>query len=166
MQYSSGKESPRDFQSRESRLIVACLTTASGRLPKRSLHLIAFQLVPCTLFNWIVQTFLATKSFAAGSSTDHCHLACVLKSVPRDILSSIGCIIQLSRSAVGVTRISWGWLLNVPFFRSSCSSGFLRLFFSWWHVRAESTCRDTWRYSLRDSSSNAISSLFWYNFCS
>ncbi len=61
MQYSSGKESQRDFQSRESRLIVACLTTASGRLPKCSLHMFAFQLVPCTSFKLIVQTFLATN---------------------------------------------------------------------------------------------------------
>ncbi len=128
MQYSSGKESPRDFQSRESRLIVACLTTASGRLHKRSLHLIVFQLVPCTSFNMVVPAFLATKSFAADSSTDPCHLACISKSVPRDIIPLIGCSTQLPRSAVDVMRVSRGWSLNVPFLRSSWSSGFLRRF--------------------------------------
>jgi hypothetical protein len=107
-QYSSGKESPRDFQNHESRLIVACLTTASGGLPKCSLHLFAFQLVPCTSFDSIVWTFLAMKSFAAGSSTDPCHLACVSKSVPRDVISLISCSTQLHRSAVGVTRVSRG----------------------------------------------------------
>ncbi len=115
MQYSSGKESQRDFHTSESRLIVACLTTASGWLLRRSLHLIAFQLVPCTLFHLIVWTFLTAKSFAVGSSTDPCHLARFLKSVPRDVISSISCSTQLPRSAVGVTRVSRGWLLNVPF---------------------------------------------------
>ncbi len=126
--YSSGKESQRDFQICESRLIVACLMTASGQLPRRSSHLIMFQLVPCTLFNLIVQTFLAAKSFAAGSSMDPCHLACVLKSVPRDFIPSIGCSTQLPRSAVGVTGVSRGWLLNTSFLRSSWSSGFLCCF--------------------------------------
>jgi hypothetical protein len=112
MQYSSGKKSPRDFPSCESRLIVACLMTASGRLHKRSLHLIALQLIPCTLFNMEVRTFFATKFFAAGSSTDPCHLACVSKSVPRDVISSIGCSTQLPRSSVGVTHVSRGWLLK------------------------------------------------------
>jgi hypothetical protein len=59
-------ESPKDFQTHESRLIVACLTTASGQLPKRSLHLIAFQWVPCTLFNSIVLIFLAKKLLHSG----------------------------------------------------------------------------------------------------
>ncbi len=54
------------------KLIVACLTTASGQFLKRCWHLFAFQWVPCTLFNSIVRTFLATKSFAAGSSMDPC----------------------------------------------------------------------------------------------
>ncbi len=128
MQYSSGKESPRDFPSHESRLILACLMTASGRLHMCSLHLITLHLVPCTLFNTVMRTFLATKSFTEGSSMDPCHWACVLKSVPRDIIPSIGCSTQLLRSAVGVTCVSRGWLLNVPFSRSSWSSGFLRCF--------------------------------------
>ncbi len=95
MQYSSGKETPRDFQTRVSRLIVASLTTASGQLPKHSLHLIPFQLVPCTSFNLIVRTFLAMKSFTAGSSRDPCHLACVSKSVPRDVIPSISYSTQI-----------------------------------------------------------------------
>jgi hypothetical protein len=44
--------------------------------------------VPCPSLKVIVQAFLATKSFAAGSSTYPCHMACVSKSVPRDIISS------------------------------------------------------------------------------
>ncbi len=116
------------FQSHESRLIVACLPTASGQLHKCSLHLILFQLVPCTLFSMVVQTFLTMKYFAAGSSTDPCHLACVSKSVPSDVIHSICCSTQWQRSAVGVMHMSRGWLLNVPFSRSSWSSWFLRRF--------------------------------------
>ncbi len=44
--------------------------------------------VPCASLKAIVQAFLATKSFAAGSSTYPCHMACVSKSVPRDVISS------------------------------------------------------------------------------
>jgi hypothetical protein len=40
--------------------------------------------VPCASLKAIVRAFLATKSFAAGSSTYPCHMACVSKSVPRD----------------------------------------------------------------------------------
>ncbi len=62
------------------------LKTAAGRLLKHSLHLIAFELVPYTLFHSIVQTFLANKSLAVGFSTDPSHMACFLKSVPRNII--------------------------------------------------------------------------------
>jgi hypothetical protein len=44
--------------------------------------------VPCDLLKAIVQAFLDAKSFAAGSSTYPCHMACVSKSVPRDVISS------------------------------------------------------------------------------
>jgi hypothetical protein len=43
VQYILGKESSKDFQIRASGLIVACLMTAPGGFPKRSLHLILFQ---------------------------------------------------------------------------------------------------------------------------
>ncbi len=125
MQYSLGKESSRDFQTRELRLIVACLMSASGQFPKCSWHLIAFQWVSCTLLNAILWTLLATKWFAAITSTYPCQLACILKSVLRDVMSSIGCSTQLPRSAVGVTRMCWGWLLSVPFLWLSWSLGFL-----------------------------------------
>jgi hypothetical protein len=108
MQYSSGKELPKDFQSLESKLIVVCLMIASGQLPKHSLHLFTFQLFPCTLFKLIVRTFLMMKSFAVASSMDPCHLACVSKSVPRDVVPLIGCSNQLPRSVVGVTRVTRG----------------------------------------------------------
>ncbi len=163
MQYSSGKESPRDFQSRESRMIVACLATASGRLHKHSLHLIMFQWVPCTLFNRVVRTFLATKSFAAGFSMDPCHLACVLKSGPRDVISLIGCSTQLPRSTVSVTCVSRGWSLNIPFSRSSWSSGFLRQFLMTTSQSRVCLQRHL-KVLLQDSSSNTISSPFWYHF--
>ncbi len=165
MQCSSGKESPRDFPSHESRLIVACLTTASGWLHKRSLYLITFQLVPCTLFNTVVQTFLAMKSFAEGSSMDPCHLACVSKSVLRDVIPLIGCSTQLPRSAVGVTR-ELGLTAQCPFLVVILIFRIPKAFCSWQRVRAEATCRDAWRYSSWDSSSNAISSCFRYHFCS
>ncbi len=35
----------------------------------------------------IVQVFLTAKSIPAGISTYPCHMACVSKSVPRDIIS-------------------------------------------------------------------------------
>ncbi len=127
MQYSLGKESSRDFQTCESGLIVACLTIASGKFPKRSSHLIMFHWVPHALLNPMVWAFLATKSFAAGYSTYPCQLACVSKSVPRDVISSIHCSTQLPRSAVGVMSLSRGWLLSSLIWRSAWSSGFLRL---------------------------------------
>ncbi len=43
--------------------------------------------VPRALLKAIVWAFLATKFFAAGSSTYPCHMACVSKSVPRDVIS-------------------------------------------------------------------------------
>ncbi len=91
------------------RLIVACLKTADGWLLKRSLHLIAFQLVPYTSFHLIVRTFLATKSFAAGSSTDRLPYGMLHEVSPEEHHTSIGCSTQLHRSAMGVTRVSWGW---------------------------------------------------------
>ncbi len=60
-----GMESPREFQLMNQ---VHC-------------HL------PCTLHKAIVQAFLAMKTFAAGSLTYPCHMACISKSVPRDITS-------------------------------------------------------------------------------
>jgi hypothetical protein len=50
------------------------------------LSLVLWQL-PCALLKAIVQAFLATKSFAAGSSTYPCHMACVSKSVTKDVIS-------------------------------------------------------------------------------
>ncbi len=43
--------------------------------------------VPCTLLKAIVRAFLTTKSFATGSSMYPCHMACISKSVPRDVIS-------------------------------------------------------------------------------
>jgi hypothetical protein len=77
--------------------------------------------VPCALLKVIVRAFLATKSFAAGSSTYPCHMACVSKSVPRDIISLSDCHPQWLRSTLDVTGNSQGRLLRVPF---SCFSGF------------------------------------------
>ncbi len=79
--------------------------------------------VPCALLKAIVQAFLATKSFPAGSSTYPCHVACVSKSVPRDIISLSNCCPQRLRSAVDEMQDSQGWLLRVPFLRSSGFSG-------------------------------------------
>ncbi len=53
-----------------NRLIVACQMTAS-----------------CASLKAIVRAFLATKSFAAGSSMYPCHMACVSKSVTKDVTS-------------------------------------------------------------------------------
>jgi hypothetical protein len=56
--------------------------------------------VPCALLKAIVRAFLATKSFAAGSSTYPCHMACISKSVPRDIISLGDCRPQRLISAM------------------------------------------------------------------
>jgi hypothetical protein len=79
--------------------------------------------VPCALLKAIVPAFLATKSFAAGSSTYPCHMACISKSVPRDIISLSDCCPQWLRSTVNVMRNSWGRSLSIPFLRSSGFSG-------------------------------------------
>jgi hypothetical protein len=79
--------------------------------------------VPRALLKAIVRAFLTTKSFAVGSSTYPCHMACVLKSVPRDVISLSNCCPQWLRSAVDETRESWGQLLSIPFLHSSGFSG-------------------------------------------
>jgi hypothetical protein len=56
--------------------------------------------VPCALLKAIVRAFLATKSFAVGSSTYPCHMACISKSVPRDVISLSDCRPQWLRSAM------------------------------------------------------------------
>ncbi len=43
--------------------------------------------VPCASHKAIVRAFLATKSFAVGYSMYPCLMACVSKSVPRDVIS-------------------------------------------------------------------------------
>jgi hypothetical protein len=64
--------------------------------------------VPCTLLKAIVWAFLATKSFAAGSSTYPCHMACISKSVPKGIISLSNCHPQWLRSTMDVTRNNQG----------------------------------------------------------
>jgi hypothetical protein len=69
-QYSSGMESPKGYPN----LWIGWLL------------LVLWQL-PCALLKAIVQAFLTTKSFAVGSSTYPCHVACVSKSVTKDVIS-------------------------------------------------------------------------------
>ncbi len=71
--------------------------------------------VPCALLKAIVRAFLATKSFAVGSSTYPCHMACVSKSVSRDIISLSDCRPQRHRSTVDVMHDSWGLITQRPF---------------------------------------------------
>jgi hypothetical protein len=63
---------------------------------------------PRTLLKAIVHAFLTMKSFAAGSSTYLCNMACVSKSVPRVVISSSDCCCQRHRSTMDVTHDSWG----------------------------------------------------------
>jgi hypothetical protein len=79
--------------------------------------------VTCSLLKAIVWAFLATKSFAARSSTYSCHMACISKSVPRDVISLSNCRLQQLRSAMDETRDSRGQFLSVPFLHSSGFSG-------------------------------------------
>jgi hypothetical protein len=44
--------------------------------------------VPCVSHKVIVWAFIPTNTFAAGSSTYPCHMSCVSKSVPKDVISS------------------------------------------------------------------------------
>ncbi len=53
-------------------------------------------LVPCALLNAIVHAFLTT------------HMACISKSVPKDIISLSDCHPQRLRSAMDVMPNSWG----------------------------------------------------------
>jgi hypothetical protein len=69
--------------------------------------------VPCTLLIAIVRAFPATKTFAARSSKYPCHMVCVSKSVPRDIISLSDCRPQRLRSAMDEMRNSQGQLLSV-----------------------------------------------------
>ncbi len=78
MQYSSGMESPRDQKLVNK---VDCW-------------------VPHTMLKAIVRAFLAMKSFAAESSTNPCHTACVSKSVPKDVIS-------LSNYIPNSTEVPW-----------------------------------------------------------
>jgi hypothetical protein len=64
--------------------------------------------VPCASLKAIVQAFLATKSFAAGSSTYPYHMAGISKSVPRDIISLSDCRPQRLRSNMDEMRNSRG----------------------------------------------------------
>jgi hypothetical protein len=70
MQYSLGMESPKGYPN-----------SWIGWL-----SLVLWQL-PCTSLKAIVQAFLAKNSFAAGSLTYPCHMACVSKSVTKDVIS-------------------------------------------------------------------------------
>ncbi len=79
--------------------------------------------VPCTLLKAIVWAFLDTKFFTARSSMYLCHMACISKSVPMDVISLSDCLPQWLRSAMDVTRESWGWSLSIPILRSSGFSG-------------------------------------------
>ncbi len=88
---------------------ISKLVNKVGRVPRASLKA-------------IVRAFLATKSFAAGSSTYPCHMACFSKSVPRDVISLSNCLPQWHRSAVDATRDSQGQSLSVPFSRFSGSA--------------------------------------------
>ena len=83
VQYSLGMESPKGYPN-----------SWIGWL-----SLVLWQL-PCALLKAIVLAFLATKSFAAGSSTYLCHMACVSKSVPNDIIS-------LSDYVPNSTEVPW-----------------------------------------------------------
>jgi hypothetical protein len=79
--------------------------------------------VPHALLKAIVRAFLATKSFAAGFSMYPYHMACVSKSVRRDVISLSNCHPQWLRSAIDVMHDSQGPLLSIPFMRSSGFSG-------------------------------------------
>jgi hypothetical protein len=66
---------------------------------------------------------LAKKSFAAGSSMYPCHMACVSKSVPGDVISLSNFCPQRHRCTMDLTHNSWGPITQRPFlvfFRVRC----------------------------------------------
>jgi hypothetical protein len=79
--------------------------------------------VPRALLNAIVGAFLTTNSFAVGSSMYPCHMACISKPVPQDVISLSDCCPQWHRSTMDVTCNSWGLITQHPFlafFRVRC----------------------------------------------
>jgi hypothetical protein len=74
--------------------------------------------IPCALLKVIVRAFLTTKSFAAESSMYPCHMACVSKSVPKEVISLSDCHPQWLRGTMDVTWDSWGRSLSVLFLSS------------------------------------------------
>ncbi len=82
-QYSPGMESPKGYPNSWIGWLL----------------LVLWQL-PCALLKAIVQAFLATKSFATGSSTYLRHMACISKSVTKDIIS-------LSNYIPNSTEVLW-----------------------------------------------------------
>ncbi len=99
------------------------------------------------------------KSFAVGSSTDPLPYGTLLEVSPEECHTSIGCSTKLHRSAMGVTCVSRGWLLHVPF---------LAVILFFWDPEASapddeserSLPVETLEVLMRDSSRNAISSPF------
>jgi hypothetical protein len=69
-QYSLGMESPKGYPY----LWIGWLSLVLWQLPS-------------ALLEAIVRAFLATKSFAVGFSTYPCHMACISKSVTKDVIS-------------------------------------------------------------------------------
>ncbi len=141
-----------------NRLIVACLNScwttsqalfAPDCVPAGSLHFVPFDSADLPYYEILCSGFL-NGSLPYGMlhevSPEECH-------------TSIGCSTQLGRSAVGVTRVSRGWLLNVPF---------LAVILFFWDPEASAPDNESERslpvetleVLMRDSSRNVISSPF------
>jgi hypothetical protein len=122
---------------------------APDRIPAGSLHLIPFDSVDRLSYEILCSGFL-NGPLPYGT---------LLKVSPKERHSLIGCPTQLHRSAMGVTRVSWGHLLNVPF---------LAVILFFWDPEAsapddkseQSLPVEMLEVLLHDSSRNAISSPF------
>ncbi len=122
---------------------------ASDCIPAGSLHFIPFDSadLPCY------------KILCSGFLNGPLPYGMLLEVSPKERRTSIGYSTHLPRSAVGVTRLSWGWLLNIPFL-------VVILFF--WDPEAsapndeseQSLLVEMLEVLMRDSSRNVISSLF------
>jgi hypothetical protein len=71
--------------------------------------------LPRALLKAIVRAFLTTKSFTAGSSMYPCHMACISKSVMKDVISLSNYVPNSTEAPWMRRAIVGGWSLSIPF---------------------------------------------------
>ncbi len=126
-------------------------------LLKLSLHQLAFQLVPGTSSKSDSADLPCYKLLCSGLLIRPLPYGTLLKVSPKECHNSIGCSTQMHGSAMGVTHVSWGWLLKSLFLWSTCSCGFPEASVPD-NESEQSLLGETLEVLLRDSSRDAIGS--------